>query len=347
MDVWNGWLLNENVDGSVLLRKIPNTDPGSSKAATLPLSPLGGSLHGAISDDGKLLAVSTRTRGGVWDVNSGKRILLLRAFNSAYFAPDNSLYAEFAKYAKTDRMIAHLTLAPIGSTAMPYKEDDDTALSFGMLQQWKHPDKKHTELVVHKIDDDSVLWSRTFDGDGPGHIYNLVPGQIILSFFLSADFAKARLKEMSQLAAQAADIKDKDLARLIQVIDNANGNVLHELVLAVPKTYTGVGGVNIVGDNLYLSSGDNRTMVYSLTTRAQLRQLFGYVTAVDATSGRICTINRRDEAIVYDFDGHQLASYHTGSPLRFAHFQQNGDHLVLLTADQTIRLVQIQAGEAN
>ena len=72
------------------------------------------------------------------------------------------------KYGKTDRSIARLTFTPMGGGSMPYKEDDDTYLNFGMLQQWKHPDKRHTELIAHKIDDGSVLWSRTFEGDAPG-----------------------------------------------------------------------------------------------------------------------------------------------------------------------------------
>ena len=102
-----------------------------------------------------------------------------------------------------------------------------------------------------------------------------------------------------------------------------------------------------MGDNLYLSGVDNRTMVYSVATQAQLRQIFGYAIAVDTGSGRICTINRRDEAVVYDSDGHQVASYHTGEPLLFAHFEQDGNRLLLFTADQKIRIVQIEAGATN
>lgn len=345
LDVWSGWLTNENMNGGVLLGKIANPGGPGAQSATLPLSPLGGAAAVALSGDGKLLAISSRTRGGVWEVNTGKRILLSRAFDFAFFTADNSLFAEFSKYGKTDRFVARLTFAPIGSTAMPYKEGDDTILASGTLQEWKHPDKKHTELVVRKVDDNSVLWNRVFGGDEFGRNYNLVPGQTILSFPLTSDSAKARLKEAPELAAQAAAVKDKDWGRLIQLIDNSNGGVLGEVVLTVPHYYTGASGVNILGNNLYLSSGDNRTMVYSMDTREQLRQIFGYVIAVDPGTKRICTVNRRDEAIVYDSDGHQLASYHTGSPLRFAHFEQDGKRLLLLTADQQI--VQLEAGVTN
>jgi hypothetical protein len=149
------------------------------------------------------------------------------------------------------------------------------------------------------------------------------------------------------LSDRASAIKNKDTGRLVQVLDNANGNVLHELVLEVPLTYEGVRGINVVGDNLYLSSDDNRTMVYALSTGAQLRQLFGYVIALDPSSSRICMVNRRDEAVVYDPEGRQIASFHTGSPLRFAAFQNNGTHLILLTADQKVRTMDISAPVAH
>ncbi|HWG18223.1 MAG TPA: M48 family metallopeptidase [Acidobacteriaceae bacterium] len=346
MDVWSGLLANEGIDGSVTLRKIADST-GKPESTTLPLSPLAGSLRTALSTDGRLLALSTRTRGGVWDVSSGRLLTLFRGFDSAMFAPDNSLVAQFPKYGKNDRGIVHITFAPLASTLMPYKEDDDTSLTFGMLEQWKHPDKKHTEWTVRKLEDNSVMWSKTYEGEGPGHTYNLVPGQTILSFLLTSDAAKARLKEMPELTTQAAAVKDKNMGRLIQVIDNTNGKVLHEFILTVPLTYTGVGGINIVGQNLYLSSGDNRTMTYSLENRTQLRQLFGYVAAVDAASNRICTVNRRDEAIVYDAEGRQLATYHTGSPLRLAHFEQDGKRLLLLTADQKIQIVEIAPTVTN
>lgn len=57
-------------------------------------------------------------------------------------------------------------------------------------------------------------------------------------------------------------------------------------------------------------------------------------------------MNRRDEAVVYDREGHQIASFHAGSPLRFATFLQGGTHLILLTADQKVRTMDITAAPA-
>ena len=345
MDVWGDWLLNENVDGTVLMHDLNDKSIVDSKTS-LPLSPLGPSLLAYASPDGKFLALSTRTRGGVWNLATGGRVLLARRFSSALFAPDDTLYVEFPKFGKEDRAIQHLFLNPASASPVPYKEDDSLFLSAGLLQEWKPGAKKSVELTVHNVADNSVLWKRTFSGGEPAHTNNLLPGQTILSFPLKTDFAKDRLKSEPALAERADAIKNKDAGRLIQVIDNTNGDILHELVLEVPLTYEGVRGINVLGDNLYLSSDDNRTMVYALSTGAQLLQLFGYVIALEPASSRVCLVNRRDEAVVYDSEGHQVASFHTGSPLRFAAFQQGGTHLMLLTADQKVRTLEIPSAPA-
>jgi hypothetical protein len=346
MDVWNDWMINENGDGSILLRKVADTTTPHTSAA-LPLSPLGPSLRSAISPDGRLLALSARTRSGIWDLTTGKRLLLARQFNSAVFAADNSLYAEFPKHDKQDRGIQHISFAPVASAPVAYKEDDHTRLISGTLQEWKPSGKKGVELIVHSVADNSVLWRRTFDEGEPAHAPNLIHGSMLFSFPLKADFAKARLKEDSTLTAQAAKIKSRDTGRLVQVLDIANGNLLHEVVVEVPATYDGVEGLNIVGDSLYLTSDDNRTMVYTLSSGIQLRQIFGYVIAADPATGRICTVNRRDEAVIYDTQGQQLANFRMGSPLRFALFQSSekapADRLMVLTADQKIRTMEIPA----
>jgi len=197
--------------------------------------------------------------------------------------------------------------------------------------------------------DNSILWRRTYDDGEPAHTYNDVPGQTILVFRIKTNFAKARLKENATLASQVAAVKDTDAAGVFQVMDDRTGNVLREVVLEVPINYDGLDGINVVGDSLYLTSSDNRTMVYSMATGAQTRQVFGDVIAVDAASERVCTINRSDEAIVYDAKGLELGHFNMGSPIRFAAFKSSGqagektgaDHLILLTADQKVRTMEI------
>ena len=191
----------------------------------------------AISTDGRFLALSTRTRSGVWDLSTGKRLILARRFTSAVFAPDDTLYAEFPKFDKEERGIHHLAFQPLTS-ALSTKEDEHTYLASGMLQEWKTAGKKDATLIVHNIADDAILWQRTFAGGEPARTNNFA-GQTILSFPFKTDFAKSRLKAVATLAVQAATIKDKDAGRVTQVLDNGNGNILHEVAVGVPLTYGG------------------------------------------------------------------------------------------------------------
>jgi hypothetical protein len=346
MDVWNGWSLTENADGSILLLKL-HDDSAPSRSATLPQSSLGPATFALASADGRYLALSSRTRGGVWDLATGQRMLVIRHFNSAVFAPDDTFYAEFPKFNKQDRGIFHITLKPFNAAHVAYKEEEFTYLEAGMLQEWKWADKQKVkvDLIVHDVRDNSILWRHTFDERVPTYQSNTGGGQMLISSSLKRDFAKIRLKSDPSLAAEAAAIKNKDAGRLIQVFDDATSNILREFVLEVPLTYEDLSGISIVGDLLYLTSEDNRTMVYALSTRAQLRQMFGFLIAADPASGRICLVNRRDEALVYDAQGKQLADFYMGSPLRFAAFQPNtptpGSHIILLTADQKVRTMEV------
>jgi len=347
MDVWNGLLLNENPDGSVVLHKIGDK-PDADQTATLPISPLSQSIFAVLSDDHRYLAFTTRTRGGVWDLTTGQRVLLARHFTAAVFAPDNSLYVEFPKFETEERAIVRFTFAPFSATPVTYKVDDTMHLTRGMFQEWTTPSKgkKATELIVHDVRDNSILWRRTFDEGRPSHDSNLIAGESLFAFRLKSDFAKTRLSANAALAAQAGTIKNRDRAGIIQVIDDRTGNILHEMALEAPLDYEGFRGVHVIGDSLYVTGVDNRTIVYSISTGAQVREFFGYLIAADRGSGRICTANRRGEAVVYDAQGEELAHFNMGSPLRYAIFHNNGDRLILLTADQKVRTMAID-GEAT
>ena len=211
MDVFNSLLLSENADGSVGLHKIGDKSV-PDQSTMLPLSPLGPSVHAYTSSDGRFLAIDTRTRGGVWDLNTGERVLLANHFYSVAFAPDDSVYIDSPKVGKQERAMVHFEFAPFTAKPLSYKMENTMRLSFGMLQEWKSVGKGRdgVELIVHNVSDDSVLWRRTFDEGEPAHTYNLVPGETILAFRLKSSYAKARLKANPTLAAQADAVKSKD-----------------------------------------------------------------------------------------------------------------------------------------
>jgi hypothetical protein len=164
---------------------------------------------------------------------------------------------------------------------------------------------------------------------------------LLFSFRVNSSYARSQIKADPKLVNEAAAVKKKDDGRLVEVVDKATGKTIESVVVEVSEGYTGAGGLNRVGDVLYASTGDHRTLVYSLTNGQQLRQMFGTIVAIDVGSGRVCLTNREDEAVVYDATGKELAHLQVGSPLRFTNFVESGSRLMLLGADQVVRMVPV------
>jgi len=344
-DLWDGQFITEGNDGGVVLARL--TDTVNPARVALPFSPLGRLNSVTLSPSGKFIAISNRSRGGIWNVATGKQVGLMLNFDDAVFRDDETLYVEFPKQGEHERAVYHISTSTRAGQPAGYKEDEHTHMLGGNLLELQQKDKSTAEFVAHNVANNSILWSRTMDRDTPAYTTNFGGPELIFSWLLKSPGGNAELKAQPALAAQAAAIKDKDNARLIEILDNLTGKLLGEAVVEVPQEYIGVGGVNRVADLLYVTSDDNRTMVYSLDTAKQLRQIFGHVIAADASSKRICTANRRDEIVVYDTEGVELAHFTLGSPIRFAIFRQDGTRLILMTADQKIRTMEIRPPATN
>jgi WD40 repeat protein len=341
LDSWNGYVLSENTDGSVSLAKMQESCLGEKHSLTLPLSPLGTLRSVAVSPDGKHIALSTRNRGGVWELATGNQEFLLNGFTNAVWADDDSMYAEFPKIGKTERHVGHFVVSSRASKILTYAIDDKVHMDFGQLTEWKQLKKGGWELTVHNLTDASVLWTKTFPDSAPRYTESYGGRELLFTSLLRLNSVKALLKENETLAAEAAAVKMKENGRLVEVVDRTTGKTVTQMVLELPLNFNGTDGLNRAGDLLYMTSSDNRTVVYSLTTGKQLRQIFGHVVAIDPDSQRVCTLNRRDEAAVYDSNGKDLAHFRSGSTVRQASFREHGTQLILLTADQTVKTVGV------
>ena len=189
--------------------------------------------------------------------------------------------------------------------------------------------------------DASAQWTRTFVDGRVGFTTNLADTDVIFSYPIDSPQGKEKLRADDALRGQANLVRQKAAGRIIELVDSANGSSRSQVVVEVPLTYDGVAGFNHVGDLLYLSTGDNRTIVYSFKTGVQIRQFFGSVVAADTKSGRICVTNRRDEVIILDKTGAELLHRSFGSPLRFAQLREDGAMLLVLTADQRVRRIAL------
>src|SRR6185312_7866282 len=86
-DMYDGTVLHEMDNGTVALTNVVEQKPGPK--IQLKQARLGGIRAVAVSDDFQWLAVSTHTRGAVWDLTHNVRVDYVRGFEAAWFSPDH------------------------------------------------------------------------------------------------------------------------------------------------------------------------------------------------------------------------------------------------------------------
>lgn len=243
--------------------------------------------------------------------------------------------AEFRESTKEDPIIGEMTMAPKGASSLPYKLEKSAHLESGHLLEWKSEGKKTWQLVVRSPIDDSVQWNRTFI-EKPEYAVDRTGDSLLFIHSLRSANAKEELRQSQILRGQADALKHKEDGLLIAVVNSANGTTLKQTVVEAPAHHSEGYALILAGDLFYLSETNNRTYVYSAATGLQLREMFGEAVAFDAASEEVCTINRRNEAVVYDRNGVELQHFRMESPIRFVSLHKGGKELFVLTADQQV-----------
>lgn len=343
LDMWESSIALEAPDGGVVLGAYDGAKPIQPLGKqVLPLSPLGSTRVIELSPDGRYLAISGKSRGAVWDLTTGRRMFLLRGFTGAAFHSDGNLYLDFPKFEKADRGIVKTGLDHDAMTKVDYTVSDSSLMRAGQLMEWKNAGHDKFLLTVRDPATGKELWNRTFEKAKPGVSRNYADNNLLFVWRTSSDAGKAELKNHPELAAQVTALKDKDAALLIEVVSIDKGEVLKSVVIVRPSAYDGVDDLNEVQDTILVSTSDNRVLLYSTKTSALTKQVFGYVVGIDRQTGLFCVKNRGDEALVYDLNGNEVAHILPGTAVRFARFKDNGKKLLLLGADQMIRVIDLQ-----
>ncbi len=342
LDEFDGSVVIETANGGVGLLPLAGVYDKPQKIVEVPLSPLAGLRAVSASPSGRYLAASSHYRGAIWDLRTGEQVFLVHGFTDAAWVDDDTVYLDMPKQLATERHIAEISLARHTATSASYKAEDDTRMRYGRLTEWvEDPKNKSWTLSLHDPVDDRVIWQRQFRDAHLGYTASYGDRDLLFSFGMKTTTAKEALQSDPKLSEEAAAVKNKEQAQLLQVVDGKTGKLAGAMVLELPLNYAGIDGVNRAGDLLYVAGNDGRTAVYSMTSGKEVRKVFGEVMAIDPATGRICTANRVGEAVVYTAEGEEIAHLHEGEPIRYAVFRQNGKVLTFLTAGQEVRTLEI------
>ncbi|HEY6945036.1 MAG TPA: M48 family metalloprotease [Candidatus Acidoferrum sp.] len=350
-DVWGNVSVSERLNGEIGLYKIEDTKV--SNVLQLPVGKLGNLRAFTTSSDLKWLAMSSRTRGGVWGLDTGERPFYLRSFQSVYAAPNSIFYLDFPEFEKSSREMVVLSPVTKQSRSRDVEKDDDLTFFGDMVLRTKHNDKNryvrhNLELEAMDIVNLKPLWSRAFPKQAPWVSGSVLSGKLIFFWNAKADGLRDELARDAKLQASWTREKPGDADYFLEVLDAHNGTAAGGAVVRTGKFSFFPEHREAAGDWLVVTDNLNRVLLYSISTGERKARWFGYNPQISPKGEWLCLANGRGHLIVYD-----LRTLKQTSDLSFANhvsaytFSNDGKRLLVLTDDQSAFVLDATGGSVS
>ena len=288
LDGYGDVFVSERINGELALYRVGQKEMISK--VSLPRNPLGRLRAAAVSPDLRWLAVSERTRGAVWDLTKGERVLHVRGFRGAYVGDDGLLYADFPRYEDTERVIARLN--PSTREVKEHtKMGDAGATQHGPYLVARKANGKdgsplsNMTLDVRDARNGAPLWTKSFPKEAPGVWVDENHGSVVLSWPVKAEAVKAEAKLDAALAGRLAALKEKEGDYFLQTLDSWTGRVTGSLLVETGKGSFRIADVFVSGEWVVIADTENRVLVYALAGGEPKGKFFGQRPV--ASKGRI------------------------------------------------------------
>jgi len=321
----------------------------TAKTVVLPQTPFGRLYAADITPDFKWLAVSGYSKGAVWDLTQKEMVFHVRGFRGAHLGENKMFFADFPKLDPVERNIAHLNLATRDVVAGPTLENGSARQhgSFVIQMNTTKKSPSYWENVTMEVRDGrtlSPLWSLAFPNERPRYWAAPRDGTLTLLWPVSSKAVAAETKDQPDLKAQLSALKEKKGDYLLKVLDLKNGKALGKLLIETGKGSFRITDVLTSDDWVAISDTQNRTLVYSLSSGQQKGKVFGRLTAISPESNLLCVENGEGLLTL-----HELASFEKRRQFTFpsrvslVRFSDDGKRLFVLTADQTVYLLDVSS----
>ncbi len=361
LDVSGNSVVAERKNGELAIYTIGTTEPAAT--VTLPKSDFGSLRTVSFSDDGKWLAASERSRGAVWNLETGERRFHMRSFRGSYIAPDGKVYADFPKFDATPRSIAAMDPTTLAVAPGMQLKDGDVR-QYGKYLVTRRPLKKEpseeekkvkkgeekpfteeaqdpriasrqTSMEVNDAQTGASLWTRDFRTTTPRVFLNPTHNTMVLVWPVKSPAAAELIKQRPELQAKVKNSKENEGDLLVEILDPATGVAKSHFILETGQGSFGVQQITAAGDYLVVDDDENRQMIYSISKGALIRRVFGSkgtfsdqngLIAVENTEGRISVINIAT--------GRDVGQIVLKKGIAAMTFSADGKRLYLLTRDQ-------------
>lgn len=349
LDIYDDQIVVEMRNGEVGLYQME----GNKVLATaeLPPSSLTGLTVNEISANGNYIILSSKSRGGVWDLRSGKAVTSLRGFNGGYISPDGFLYADFPKFENAQRNVIKLNLA--NGEIVPGKtlEYPNTHLVGPYLVIIKSA-KLNTflnygnDVIVEVFEAATMksLWSKPYPKEAPHAWIDYRQHTASLAWDITDEAAREEVKNDPVLSQKLTRIKGKEGDYLIKVLDMNDGSELGKLVIETGKGSFRLRQVYASGDWVMVADSENRILLYSLKSGEQKARVFGDYATVSPDGKLLCVTNETGKMNIYrSADMQSIEQFVFTSPVSVVEFTDDGKKLVVLTSNQTAHVFDISS----
>jgi WD40 repeat protein len=349
-DVWNETSVGERLNGEIGLYKIGELT--TNVTLQLPLGKLGVLRTYTASPDLKWLAVSGRTRGGIWGLESNERIFHVRSFQNAYYASNGVFFVDFPEFEKISREMVVFSPVTRQSKERLIDKDDDVTFFGDVFLRTKHNDKdrnarRNFELNALDMATAKPLWSRTFPKQGPWISGSPTSGKMILLWNAKADGLRDELARDANLQVRWSKENPGDTDYFMEVLNARDGTVAGGIGIRTGKYSFHPEHQEAVGDWLVVTDNLNRVLLYSISKGEQKAKWFGYRPQISLNGEHLCLANGRGHLVIYDLHTlKQTKEFSFANRISAYLFSEDGKRLFVLTNDQTAFILDVAAGTA-
>ncbi|CAN5623901.1 hypothetical protein BH10ACI3_BH10ACI3_16440 [soil metagenome] len=374
LTVWGNIVAFESAGGKILFRD--STYNETSKllegkdvdTIELPVAAISRLNVAEVSDDMSWLLVSSKTRGGVWNLQTGDRKIFTRGFKGGVIDSRGVGVAEFPPMDRDRHSLAVLNGAD--ASISTYKELSTPGakqyrrflLTRKSLKEKSENDTNGPGLTALKADEkfelgmrddvnfaikdwitDKVIWTHDFNGKVPRYSFDAYSGRLILYWRLATDEGKARLAESRELSKQADELGDKLDDYMIEVIDAFAEKTIGKMLLETGKGSFSVYYGSSEGNWLAVNDSEGRVLVYSLNDGTLRHRFFGTRAVLSPSRDMIAIVNNSGDVSLYGLlDGERKERYRlNGNPI-FVRFNLKSDRLFLLSDRQVGYAIDLQ-----
>lgn len=374
--VWNNLMAYQAPTGEILIREVTyNTaqeklDGKDVGAIEIPVGLSRGFYAAQVSDNFNWLLLSSKSRGGLWNLATGERKVYVRGFKGGLVADNGGAIAEFPKLDEGQHRLG--VLNPRSETVAALRDlPEKGARQYGRfvllrrsLKEDKNAERKYLDYFFPDYDDfllsqdvrfelrdlvqDKIVWSRDFAGEAPQYSFDGFAGRLIFYWSLGNNAGKSKLNQTPELKAKAKALGDKLDDYLVEIVDAFTQRTAGMMLLETGQGSFNVGGGLSEGTWLMLHDSEGRLLIYSIKDGGLRHRFFGGIAAINPRRNQIAVENFPGEIELYNLDtGDRNATAIINGRAVFVRFNLEGDKLFVLSNTQSVYVFDLNKVETK